>query len=413
MSEMETDGSPTDDPASEEAVASEDIGFMPAGRMRLLRMELKNFLSYRDAAVEFGDLTAMVGANASGKSNAVAALKLLRDIPTYGLQTALLRRGGFDQLRHRSEGRPYDPSIVVEFALEGHEEGAGRYELRFGSLAGGRYEVKLERCVLDLAEGRFAFTHRRERLEFEIDSDQAYWRELRKSHVTVPDGQSAIPVAFSYGPFYPVYELFSGLQIVEINPARVRELQDPTSITEFEPDGSNTATIFENLPMDERRQVVDELKAIVPSLDDVEVRRFSTKVTLSFIQLAAGKRRIFLANQMSDGTLRAFSIILALFQARRPYFVVVEEPEVAIHLGALRTLVEILRAHAEDAQILVTTHSADIIDALDIEELRVIWSEAGISHIGAVAEHTRETVRAGLVTPGELLRADSLDPASA
>src|SRR5947207_2969458 len=59
--------------------------------MRLLRLELKNFLSYRQAEINLGQLTALVGPNASGKSNAMAALKLLRDIPEYGLQTALLR----------------------------------------------------------------------------------------------------------------------------------------------------------------------------------------------------------------------------------------------------------------------------------------------------------------------------------
>jgi predicted ATPase len=99
-----------------------------------------------------------------------------------------------------------------------------------------------------------------------------------------------------------------------------------------------------------------------------------------------------------------------LHQHRSPHLIVVEEPEVAIHLGALRTLVEIIREHADESRILVTTHSADIIDALDVEELRVVWSEDGISYVAPLAEHTRETVRAGLITPGELLRSDALDP---
>ena len=90
---------------------------------------------------------------------------------------------------------------------------------------------------------------------------------------------------------------------------------------------------------------------------------------------------------------------------------VVEEPEVAIHLGALRTLVELLRASAERQQVVLTTHSADIVDALPLDSLRVVWSAAGSSHLAPVSEHSKEPIRQGLITPGELLRSDSLDPA--
>jgi predicted ATPase len=204
-----------------------------------------------------------------------------------------------------------------------------------------------------------------------------------------------------------------GLQVVEVNPQRVSDLQDPTPGNEFEPDGSTAASVFEGLSGPQRRALVDELAAIVPTLVNIEVRRFSNKMTLNFFQHAGTKTRSFLANQMSDGTLRAFAVLLALLQPRPPHLLVVEEPEVAIHLGALRTLVEVLREHAADVQILMTTHSADIIDALDIDELRVIWSEDGVSRAATVADHSKETVRSGLITPGQLLRSDSLDAAIA
>lgn len=382
----------------------------------LIRVELTNFLSYRDAKVDFAELTALVGPNASGKSNAAAALKLLRDIPEYGLQTALLRRGGFDQLRHRSEGRPYDPKIAVDFVdIEtfGSERRAqGRYELELASVAGGRYAVKREYGRVDMAGELWEFTNSRGKLA--VASPQGEARNAVPSELpAVPDGQSALGVAVSFGPFYPFWTFFSSLQVVEINPARVRELQEPTPGYNFEPDGSNCASVYDGLPAEARRHLIDELAAIIPNLENIEVRRFSNKMTLSFHQRAGDRTRVFLANQMSDGTLRAFAILLALYQPSRPSVLLVEEPEIAIHVGALQTLVEILREHAGDSQIVLTTHSADIIDSLDVAALRVVWAEDGISHIAPVAEHTIETVRSGLITPGALLRADSLDPASA
>lgn len=380
--------------------------------MRIRHLELVNFLSYREASLDLGDLTALVGPNASGKSNAVAALKLLREIPEYGLQTALTRRGGFDQLRHRSEGRPYNPSIIVEFELDQALAGMrpSRYELHLGSVAGGLYEVKLERADIHFMNERYTFLNRKGVVRFETEGEGARLFRDPEEGLRVPDGQSALLPAASWGPFYELWTMLNGIQVVEINPARVRDLQDPTPGVKFEPDGSNTASVFESLSPATRAEVVDELAAVVHNLDTIEVRRVSTKLTLNFFQLARGRRRQFLANQMSDGTLRAFAVLLALHQRSAPELVVVEEPEVAIHLGALRTLVEILRSHTDESQILLTTHSADIIDALDVEELRVVWTDEGVSSVAPVAPHTRETVRTGLITPGELLRSDALDP---
>jgi len=203
------------------------------------------------------------------------------------------------------------------------------------------------------------------------------------------------------------------MQAVEINPNRVGDLQEPSSTREFEPDGSNVASIFESFEPAQRAELVDELSAIVPGIERIEVRRLADKVTLAFFQETENGVREFLAKQMSDGTLRAFGILVATLQSRRPSLLVIEEPEIAIHLGAMRTLVDILRQQSEVSQVLITTHSADIIDALDIDALRVVWSESGSSHISRVAAHTRDPVRTGLITPGELLRSDSLDAASA
>lgn len=377
--------------------------------MKISELKLTSFLSYRDATLRLGGLTALVGPNASGKSNAVAAIKLLRDIPEYGLPTALLRRGGFDQLRHRAERRPYNPGLGIKFNDD--EQGMEcRYDLDLATVSGGRYRIKREAGVVTLEGAHYHFTNRRGGLTFIAEgATDSRWMPP-KGVITIPEGQSAFGVISSVGPFLSFWEMFTTLQVVEINPARVRELQDPTPGYNFEPDGSNCASVFDGLDGESRGRLIDELRAIVPSLKTIEVKRFSNKMTLNFYQEAGDRTRTFLANQMSDGTLRAFAILLALHQTHQPSVLLVEEPEVAIHLGALRTLVEILREHSSEVQIVLTTHSADIIDALDVDELRVVWSEDGISRLASVADHTMETVRTGLITPGELLRADSLDP---
>lgn len=367
-------------------------------------LEVTNFLSYKHARFDFGDLVALVGPNASGKSNLVAAIKLLREIPLHGLPIALARRGGFDQLRHRSQGRPNDPSLRIEFRLSGEE--VSTYEIRLGAVKPRSYKVKSEEAHLHTSAGHFSFFSDGKQVKFqEPDYRSADERIVRE--FPVPPGQSAL-VSGGYAGFL-VYDTLQRMQTVEINPTVVGDLQQPSSTREFEPDGSNATSVFELLSARDRAELVDELAAIVPGITRIEIQRLADKQTFRFVQATEGKDRIFSAKQMSDGTLRAFSILLALKQPHRPALFVIEEPEVAIHLGALRTMIDVFTQESEGAQIVITTHSADIVDAVPIESLRVVWSENGKSHVGHVAQHSVDTVRSGLMTPGELLRTDSLD----
>ncbi|ROR91301.1 AAA family ATPase [Nocardioides aurantiacus] len=377
-------------------------------RLTFVALEITNFLSYKHARFEFGELVALVGPNASGKSNLVSAIKLLREIPIHGLPIALVRRGGFDQLRHRSQGRPNDPSLRVEFRLTDKSE-VSFYEIRLGAVSPRSYRVKKESAELyGVDGGKYSFESDGKRVlftepEFLLDGPSNV-REF-----PVPPGQSALASGGYAG--YIVYETLQRMQTVEINPAVVGDLQDPSSTAEFEPDGSNATSVFELLTPAVRSDLVDELAAIVPGIAKIDVQRLADKQTFRFAQTSQGKDRLFSAKQMSDGTLRAFSILLALKQPRHPALFVIEEPEVAIHLGALRTMIDIFTQESEGSQIVITTHSADIVDAVPIESLRVVWSENGESHVGHVADHSVTTVRSGLITQGELLRTDSLDVA--
>ena len=335
--------------------------------MRIHRLHLTNFLSYRDAVLELDDFTALVGPNASGKSNAVTAVKLLRDMYYLGLPTAIARRGGFDQLRHRSHGHPYDPALRVDFALDENSDEECFYELKFAAVPGKRYRVKAERAQVTDGDGDLhMFDYKKGKLRAwsrirGVHSDENEWPDY-----DLPEGQSIAVAGVTYAGFM-VRQTLRRLQVVEINPARVAELQDPSSVADFEPDGSNVASIYDFLSSSDRDELVSELCAIVPGIDRVEVRRLADKVTLAFFQAGEKGNREFFAEQMSDGTLRTFGILLALLRPAQQGLVVIEEPEIAIHLGAQRTLVDLLQqaTTSTGTQVLITTHSADVLDTVD------------------------------------------------
>jgi predicted ATPase len=83
------------------------------------------------------------------------------------------------------------------------------------------------------------------------------------------------------------------------------------------------------------RRLFEILSAVVPDLQRVRPQTLGRKQQLRFYQQWAENQRLaFDAFSMSDGTLRAFGILLALFQADAPRILVIEEPEASLHPAA-------------------------------------------------------------------------------
>ena len=117
---------------------------------------------------------------------------------------------------------------------------------------------------------------------------------------------------------------------------------------------------------------------------------------------------------MSDGTLRAIGLLAAVFQRPVPSLIAVEEPEATIHPGALESVLDLLRHASKHMQVVITTHSPDVLDAKWIAErhLRIVeWTE-GATRVAPLSEATRKALHDHLMGAGELLRSNALDPAS-
>ena len=121
---------------------------------------------------------------------------------------------------------------------------------------------------------------------------------------------------------------------------------------------------------------------------------------------------------MSDGTLQVLGVLVALFQRadgpnRRPGLIGIEEPETALHPAAAGALADVLREASEHVQVIVTSHSADLLDRDTIAEKSILAVEAnhGKTRIAPLDDTGRTACRDGSFTAGELLRMDQLTPA--
>jgi predicted ATPase len=207
-----------------------------------------------------------------------------------------------------------------------------------------------------------------------------------------------------------------------LNPDRIRDPQPPDMGDMLRRDGSNLASVLSALAKanpDARTRVIEFLSEVTPGVQDVTVKRIGKQETLEFHQLVGSNPILwrFMAENMSDGTLRVLGVLTALFQftsddRRHVPLVGIEEPEVAIHPGAAGVLRDALYSASHNVQILVTSHSPDLLDDKDIapESILGVTYLNGGTKIGPLDEAGRSTIRERLYTAGELLRLGQLNP---
>jgi predicted ATPase len=335
------------------------------------------------------------------------ALRFVADGLRNSLDHALRDRGGIQEVRRRSSGHPNHFGLRLEFRLPGGETGIYAFEI--AARPAGGYLVQKEQCLL------FGSNH-----EFLVEKG-----EIVKSTAPVPPPASGdrlyLVNAAGLPAFRPAYEALSRMGFYNPNPDRVRELQLPDSGDLLARDGSNLASVLAQLEKHSavKKRIEEYLSKVVPGIQGVEHKVFGPRETLMFRQNVVGAEHPwqFGAANMSDGTLRALAVLVALFQASngmasRTPLVGIEEPETALHPAAAGILRDSLWDASRSTQVIVTSHSPELLDdaKLPVEALLAVLSDQGETQIGPVDEGTRQLLRDRLFTAGELLRLNQLRP---
>lgn len=374
----------------------------------LTRVMLRNYKSIGYCDVRLHPLTYLVGANGSGKSNFLDALHLVRDALAGSLDNALNERGGLSEVRRRSSGHPTNFGIRLEFKLKTGQN--GYYAFNIGALAGRGYEVQNEECAIGGA-GRGPF--------FQIERG-CVKKSSETTFPAVTADRLALVAVSGLAVFRPVFDALITMGFYNLNPKLMRELQKPQEGRLLKPVGENIASVIGHLERvaPDRMAIIQEyLQTVVPMVHGVERKPIGPMETLEFRQEMAGAKHPwrFPAQNMSDGTLRALGVLTALFQGNRDYapsLVGIEEPETALHPAASAALREALARASQHTQVIVTSHSPDLLDdgGLSADALLSVVSEGGETRIAPLDEASRMAMRDRLFSAGELLRLNQLAP---
>lgn len=333
------------------------------------RLTLTDFLSFGPGAhtVDLRPLNVLIGPNASGKSNLVEAFAVLRAVPK-DLPLPIRQGGGVEEWLWRGDAsqRATRAAIEVVFAEKVIAEQAVRYRVAFESEAGGLVVVdeRIENRtgspkpffylgyehglpMLSNADG----TKRAVRIG--IDRTQSILSQRRD-----PESYPEVAATGDRLKEILIYRSWSFGPQSAIRAACRADVQTDRVLEDFSNLPARLA-VLKRTPATKKR-LLESLSEVAPGFSDVEIIPEGGQLRL---YLTEGERNVP-AHRLSDGTLRFLSLLAILIDPGPASLVLIEEPELGLHPDVLPALRDLLVEASGRVQLVVTTHSTQLVDAM-------------------------------------------------
>lgn len=343
------------------------------------RLTLQNFLSYgpEGVSVDLLPLNVLIGPNASGKSNLLEALSVLR-ATSRDLQGAIREGGGIDEFIWKATGS--DPHCIIEALIDDPQPlltDRIRYQIELGR-TGPRVDV-----VGELIQGEATQSKAVSRPVYDYQSGKGALHSLVVEEAVrtltsedLKPGQSILsqrrdperyPDITFLADHFAGITLFQEWNFGRRTPAR---LPQPTDLPSdfLLSDASNLGLVLHDLlqTSEKREEIIGLLRQFYE-----HARFISTRIQGGPLQLYIEEEdgRLIPSSRLSDGTLRFLCLVAILCHPSPPPVIGIEEPELGLHPDIFPTVAEMLRAASERTQLFVTTHSDALVSALsDVPE---------------------------------------------
>lgn len=397
----------------------------------LTKIEIDGFKTFEQFSLDLQPFSAVVGPNASGKSNLFDALRFLSLLAQTDVRSAMMElRGEPEELFRRTTSNTTNEmrfAIEVLLNTSGVDAFGKTYIVKAQRL---RYELKLtlrtDRRGLPLGifvthETCNAIPKKDDTARFLSDYIISYSYRRNPFIEMAEDGSPVIhirqdgpaesgtskrgrPVTLSaaeasrtalstittaeFPHLYALRDLLASLRFLEINPSAARSANDRFfDVKSLRPDASNLAAVLAHLKNESATEkwpdgvinnISADLSALIPTVRRVEVFDDANAKEYSFgITTSEGLQ--FSSRVISDGTLRVLALLAILDDPNRRGILCFEEPENGVHEGRIEALIGLLRAASEIPdpenentpyfQVLINTHSPAVLDVLQDNEV--------------------------------------------
>ena len=391
--------------------------------MFMHRIKLENMLSFGPDAQELKlkPLNVLIGPNGSGKSNLIEVIGLLRAAPR-DVMAPIREGGGGDNWIWRGERNVTEARVEVDVGkpFARSDKQLLRYSLAFGPFLSGMPSLKEEiEEVEQTEEGEHSseryLERRREKvtLTYRDESGKKSQRELLPTDINPYYSiLSQLKDPTQYRELTSIGIGLAGIYIYREwsfgrnTPPRLPQKADLPNHSLAE-DGRNLGMVLNRLEGDSKakKKLLTALRKLYHGIDDY------------YVQVEAGSVQVFLnegnvpipATRLSEGTLRYLCMLAILCHPTLPPLVCIEEPELGLHPDVIPGLADLLREASERCQLIVTTHSDTLVDALTEtpESIVICEKENGQTKLKRLNKdelsHWLEKYRLGeLWTSGEL-----------
>jgi predicted ATPase len=365
------------------------------------RLWIKNYRSLADVSLELEPLTVLVGYNGAGKSNLIDALRFVSDALKMGLYVAINKRGGIQGLRY---WHAEPPGEAIEIGLEvGLENLQATYSFTVADYGQNNYHISHEVCAFGQLGAEAKDTW--------FETQQGQWvRKPDHADPVIEPGSLLLPIiAATTLQGTKLFRFLTDMGFYNIFPHDLIEPQAPTRPHPLDEQGGNLISALrymESIGGEPLTRLETALKVAVP-----DVTGFLTFQVGNYLVAQLNHDQGIGSTELpfeSDGTLRILAILLALYQDPPRSLLTFEEPELFIHPGAMAALWEEFEDRVDFSQIILTTHSPDLLDMCDAEQLRVVEKIKGVTYIGSLEEPQKRIIQKRLATAGQLLQEEGL-----
>lgn len=345
--------------------------------MFIHHLKVLGLLSFGPEGIDLGlnPLNVLIGANGSGKSNLLEVLALLRSAPT-DLPAPVKEVGGIGEWLWKGKGSPGRASIEV--TLDG---GADQPLISHGLTIGEhgqRFELVdewIERLTGDGDDVGFYYQFNRGNPE--LAGEDGAPRALKRKSLNPEESilsqlrdPEIYPVLFRLQEQYRQIRLYRNWSFGPAAPWR-REQSTHARSDYLNDGGENLVPVLFNLHSRIRPELIDSLRKLFDGIEDLAFGLGGGNVEMF---LKEGGREIP-ASRLSDGTLRYLALLAILLHPDPPPLIALEEPELGLHPDVVPHVADLLVRASERTQLVVTTHSRMLVDALSEHPSSVVVCE--------------------------------------
>ncbi len=329
----------------------------------LERITVSGFKSIRELKdFKLGQLNVLIGANGAGKSNFISVFKLLEHLAIRRLQTFVTEHLGADSLLYFGSKVTNEIFISLDFRERLNEVGFG-YEVRFSSTNNNQLYFSDENAVSRL--NLFGSPDQRVEKSFGGGHLETYLDDVEAAFV------DRFPISLNTLKSWKVYHFHDTSKS-----APVKQNADIHDNHSLKPDAKNLSAFLYLLQNHHRPyydRIVSTIRLAAPFFDDFILRPMpenALSIRLRWRHRESGDD--WDISQLSDGTLRFICLATLLLQPELPSLILIDEPELGLHPSAITLLTEMLRSAATKSQVIVCTHSVQLVNQMQPEEVIVV-----------------------------------------